>query len=302
MGYFSEILNEIYGKTDGKVTLGIIQSASSELKKVATYSGFLASLMGGTMDLLLGQPFDGGLLRYIGKKYGRQTESAVRSAGDAVIRRLKMIYSEKTGKKLPGQPEQPGQPGQPSQDIPYIDPDTGIEIAQTGRYGESRGDRTHKGEDLAAESGTPLRAISDGEIVDSGVDPGGWGNFVVYKDANGYYHLYGHIQGGYKAGGKIKKGDIIAKVGMTGRTSGPHLHWEVGTGWTGGVIEGRIDPLSRYKLEQPFFTKKEEVDLGPQSSTKKDDAQKVAMNTSYGDYGTDQILMVKTYIQPVMVG
>jgi murein DD-endopeptidase MepM/ murein hydrolase activator NlpD len=116
---------------------------------------------------------------------------------------------------------------------------------------------THKGADIAAPEGTPLRAVSDGEIIEAGVQPGGtgWGNYIVYKDDKGIYHLYGHLQNGYKKSGKIKKGDIIAKVGMTGRTTGPHLHWEIGTGWK-GVITGRLDPMKRYSMNAPFFTAK----------------------------------------------
>jgi murein DD-endopeptidase MepM/ murein hydrolase activator NlpD len=77
--------------------------------------------------------------------------------------------------------------------------------------------RNHGGVDLAVNSGTPLRAISDGVIVDSDYNPGGWGNFLVMKDDRGIYHLYGHMQSGYKRRGSVKKGEVIGKVGMTGR-------------------------------------------------------------------------------------
>jgi len=137
----------------------------------------------------------------------------------------------------------------------YTDPDTGITLTPKGSYGQMRGDRMHKGEDIAAAQGTPLRAISDGEVVDSDYESG-WGNFLVFRDDKGIHHLYGHMQEGYKRGGPVKKGDIIGKVGMTGRTSGPHLHWETGTGWNGAQITGRFDPLSAYKFSDPFFTAK----------------------------------------------
>jgi murein DD-endopeptidase MepM/ murein hydrolase activator NlpD len=113
--------------------------------------------------------------------------------------------------------------------------------------------RNHGGTDLAVENGTPLRAISDGVIVDSDYEKG-WGNFLVMKDDRGIYHLYGHMQSGYKRGGPVKKGEVIGKVGMTGRTSGPHLHWEAGTGWNGGVITGKFDPLNKYSKFAPFNT------------------------------------------------
>jgi murein DD-endopeptidase MepM/ murein hydrolase activator NlpD len=123
----------------------------------------------------------------------------------------------------------------------------------TSRYGDLIGTRRHGGTDLATNQGTPLRAISDGVIVDSDFEAG-WGNFLVMKDNLGIYHLYGHMQSGYKRGGPVKKGEVIGKVGMTGRTSGPHLHWEAGTGWTGGVLTGKFDPLNKYSKFAPFNT------------------------------------------------
>lgn len=113
--------------------------------------------------------------------------------------------------------------------------------------------RNHGGTDLAVNNGTPLRAVSDGVIVDSDYEKG-WGNFLVMKDNLGIYHLYGHMQSGYKRSGPVKKGEIIGKVGMTGRTTGPHLHWESGTGWNGSRITGRFDPLDKYSKFAPFNT------------------------------------------------
>lgn len=123
------------------------------------------------------------------------------------------------------------------------------------RIGAGRG---HGGVDLQVEQGTPLRAISDGVIVDSDFEKKGWGNFLVMKDNLGIYHLYGHMQSGYKRGGTVKKGEVIGKVGTTGRTTGPHLHWETGTGWNGGVITGRFDALNKYSKFAPFNTQPSE--------------------------------------------
>jgi murein DD-endopeptidase MepM/ murein hydrolase activator NlpD len=146
--------------------------------------------------------------------------------------------------------------------IPYVKPNKNIKL--TFIRGLSK---DHGGADIAADEGTPLRAISDGTIVESGVQAGGkgWGNFIVYKDDKGIYHLYGHLQNGYKKGGSIKKGDIIAKVGMTGTTTGPHLHWETGTGWD-GTITGRFEPRNRYSINAPFFTEKVSPPKQPQVS------------------------------------
>lgn len=137
-----------------------------------------------------------------------------------------------------------------------VAPSRAITPIITSRYGESRGVKTHGGSDLAVKQGTPLRAVSDGVIVDSDYE-NGWGNFLVMKDNLGIYHLYGHMQSGYKRSGPVKKGEVIGKVGMSGRTSGPHLHWETGTGWNGGVITGKFDPLNKYSKFAPFNTASE---------------------------------------------
>lgn len=180
------------------------------------------------------------------------------------------------GVPTPGAPGR-GLPGGGA--IPYVPPGSVTPVI-TGRYGELRGSRSHGGFDLAVPEGTPLRAVSDGKIVDSGVDPNGWGNFVVYLDNQGIYHLYGHIQGGYRTSGPIKKGDIIAKVGMTGRTSGPHLHWETGTGWTGGVLRGKFDPLNRYNMNAPFSTAKDAEKPKAEPGEKKTEPQKLSTEPS----------------------
>jgi murein DD-endopeptidase MepM/ murein hydrolase activator NlpD len=125
----------------------------------------------------------------------------------------------------------------------------------TGRFGETRSTGSHGGSDLAVPAGTPLRAISDGKIVESDYESG-WGNYTVFVDKSGIYHLYGHMSARGRGKGNIKKGDIIGYVGMTGRTSGPHLHWETGTGWN-GTITGAFDPLKRYSVNAPFNTQKE---------------------------------------------
>ena len=153
---------------------------------------------------------------------------------------------------MPGLPASAAQPGTGPVSNKVGSPTRTITPTVTSRYGEQRGSKTHGGTDLSVDNGTPLAAVSDGQIIDSGIDPGGWGNFLVFKDNQGINHLYGHIQDGYKKSGSVKKGEVIAKVGMTGRTSGPHLHWESGTGWTGGILTGKFDPLKIYSSTAPF--------------------------------------------------
>lgn len=93
-------------------------------------------------------------------------------------------------------------------------------------YGE-RWNRMHKGVDIAAPIGTPIKAAEGGEITFSGTK-GGFGKCIIVKHKNGYETVYGHISKLIgKTGDKVNKGEVIAEVGNTGRSTGPHLHFEV---------------------------------------------------------------------------
>lgn len=88
--------------------------------------------------------------------------------------------------------------------------------------------RAHKGVDFAAPIGTPVKATSDG-IVSFVGQQNGYGNVVILKHQGQYATVYGHLSRyakGLRNGARIRQGDVIAYVGMTGMTSGPHLHYE----------------------------------------------------------------------------
>jgi murein DD-endopeptidase MepM/ murein hydrolase activator NlpD len=88
--------------------------------------------------------------------------------------------------------------------------------------------RAHKGVDFAAPIGTPVKATSDG-IVSFVGQQNGYGNVVILKHQSQYSTVYGHLSRyakGLRNGARIRQGDVIAYVGMTGMTSGPHLHYE----------------------------------------------------------------------------
>ncbi|MFM2268878.1 MAG: hypothetical protein RL757_2319 [Bacteroidota bacterium] len=85
----------------------------------------------------------------------------------------------------------------------------------------------HKGIDFTADSGTPIQATGDGEVIEAGRD-GGYGNTVKIDHGFGYVTLYGHMkQIDVKMGQRIKKGQRIGLVGSTGSSTGPHCHYEV---------------------------------------------------------------------------
>lgn len=88
--------------------------------------------------------------------------------------------------------------------------------------------RAHKGVDMAAPTGTRVKASGDA-TVDFVGQKGGYGNVIVLKHANGISTVYGHLSrfaAGLKRGTKVAQGEIIGYVGMTGTATGPHLHYE----------------------------------------------------------------------------
>ncbi len=89
------------------------------------------------------------------------------------------------------------------------------------------GVRMHHGVDIAAEPGTPIKAVAAGRVVFAGWREG-YGYVVEIDHGHGVSTLYGHNQENLvKSGQEIKQGQTIAQVGQTGLSTGPHLHFEV---------------------------------------------------------------------------
>lgn len=87
--------------------------------------------------------------------------------------------------------------------------------------------RAHQGVDLAAPTGTPIFATSDG-TVNRAQWQGGYGLFLELEHGNGVETRYGHLSRLNVASGQsVRKGDLIGFVGSTGRSTGPHLHYEM---------------------------------------------------------------------------
>ncbi len=88
--------------------------------------------------------------------------------------------------------------------------------------------RKHEGMDIPAPVGANIVSIAEGVVVYSGNGLGGYGNLTVISHPGGIFSVYAHAKKNYtRKGQKVYKGQVIAKVGMTGRTTGPHLHFEV---------------------------------------------------------------------------
>jgi LysM repeat protein len=98
---------------------------------------------------------------------------------------------------------------------------------QTSGFGP-RGTRHHHGIDIAAPTGTPVRAAAEGKVAYSGAGMRGYGKVVVVKHENDLSTVYAHNSALLvKMGERVDKGQVISKVGSTGRATGPHLHFEV---------------------------------------------------------------------------
>jgi murein DD-endopeptidase MepM/ murein hydrolase activator NlpD len=114
------------------------------------------------------------------------------------------------------------------------------------RFGAKRTGHSHQGHDLAAPEGTPLVAPRGGLVEAVQYQAEGAGHYVVIdSDDEDYDYVFMHLRTGsirVEEGDRVRTGQRIGEVGSTGRSSGPHLHFEI---WMGGWYSGGepIDPL-----------------------------------------------------------
>lgn len=129
--------------------------------------------------------------------------------------------------------------------IPAIQPISNKQLTRIGSGFGIRIDpvykvpRMHEGCDFTAPLGTPIYATGNGTVTTVEYGDRGYGNFVVITHGYGYQTLYGHMSRvKTKRGQQVKRGDIIGYVGSTGKSTGPHCHYEV-------VKNGKkIDPIN----------------------------------------------------------
>ena len=102
-----------------------------------------------------------------------------------------------------------------------------------------RGLRHHDGIDIPAREGSGVRAARSGHVIYAGNRIPGYGNMIILGHAGSFATIYGHLSEiSVKKGQYIARGQRIGLVGMTGRTNGPHLHFEIRESRT------PVDPLS----------------------------------------------------------
>ena len=112
----------------------------------------------------------------------------------------------------------------------------------TSRFGR-RGKRVHEGIDIAGKAGSAVLAAAAGRVIYAGSGLRGYGNLVIVKHPNGLVTVYAHNKRNrVREGQEVVRGTQVAELGSTGRTSGPHVHFEVRVG------ERPVDP-------QPYFAR-----------------------------------------------
>lgn len=95
-------------------------------------------------------------------------------------------------------------------------------------YFGKRWGRHHDGIDIPAQTGTHILSTRSGLVVYAGSDLGGYGKIVVIAHPGGYFSVYAHNHKNYvRKGQKVHQGQVIGQVGSTGRSTGPHLHFEI---------------------------------------------------------------------------
>jgi murein DD-endopeptidase MepM/ murein hydrolase activator NlpD len=126
------------------------------------------------------------------------------------------------GAPAEGSPARGGAQAEPSENV-FLWPVSGSLNSGFG----PRGSGFHDGLDIAAPEGTPIRAVERGEVIYSD-ELRGYGKMVIVRHGGGIVSVYAHNQVNLvHEGQQVARGEVIARVGSTGRVTGPHLHFEI---------------------------------------------------------------------------
>ena len=118
--------------------------------------------------------------------------------------------------------------------------------------------KRHEGVDIHGDVGTPIYATGDGEIEFTGPTGSGYGIALMINHGFGYKSWYAHLSKCVaRSGQKVKRGSLIAYSGNTGRSTGPHLHYEViRNGEKQNPVEYFVDDVDYEKIRAQLVDKK----------------------------------------------
>lgn len=172
-------------------------------KQSARYSDYLVQLEKKLQEVPLGMPVNG----YISSQFGNRK--------NPIPSKKLMIVGKTIGVNAP-EKDSLGNP-------------VAISNTKINNQAPAEADQIqfHKGLDIAASYGSDVMCAAQGKVIFAG-QKGGYGNCVIVDHGNGLATLYGHLsQVLVKSNQQVKVGEVIAKSGNTGRSTGPHLHYEV---------------------------------------------------------------------------
>ncbi len=175
----------------------------------------------------------------IGQRYGVPTEVLIRANGISDVTELRVgqrLYIPRGGRgRAPRASDRARRTDPNLKERVRADARRGAQVdfrwpiqrtRLTSRFGRRNG-QPHEGIDLAVKQGTPIRAAEGGKVIHAG-RLGAYGKVVILKHAGDFRSVYAHARKLFVRKGQfVERAQKIAEVGMTGRTSGPHLHFEI---------------------------------------------------------------------------
>lgn len=198
--------------SDGKIEMLAQDSISNAVylaKQTNRYSQYLMDLQNKLQQVPLGIPTDGYISSQFGKRVNPIPTKVMMASMSAPKAEVKIVEEKDSlGNVL-------------KKTIPAP------VVSQNNAPAEKDQIQFHKGLDIGVAYGSDVRSAASGKVIFAGVK-GGYGNCVIISHGNGLDTLYGHLSTiMVKANDVVKVNDVIAKSGNSGRSTGPHLHYEV---------------------------------------------------------------------------